>query len=59
MKKIMTPFMFMFLIGALAACGGDTDTQGGDNAGKENEQAAKNKQEFNQKIVDNDNVKQH
>lgn len=57
MKKALSIFMFIFIIGALAACGGDTDTQGGDNAGQEESQANENVKEFNQEIVDNDNVK--
>lgn len=56
MKKALSILIGVLLIGVLAACGGDTDTQT-DSAGQENGQNDSDKKEFNQEIVDNDNVK--
>lgn len=62
MKRILLILAGVLSIGVLAACGGDTGTDADNNAEPESEQNEQdevdtNVKEFNQEIVDNENVK--
>lgn len=52
MKKTVSLFMLIFVIGALVACGSNASHS--NNEGKKPESE---KQEFNQEVVDNENIK--
>lgn len=62
LKRILLILAGVLLIGVLVACGGDTGTDTDNNTEPESEQNEQNEsdssvKEFNQEIVDNENVK--